>query len=138
MYNRKSISDYYRDIFEKIRSEILRETDSTIIGTDPTHLAEYYFQRYALSFIQIDESQEITWDLVKYIKTIKAHERDHFYQSQGDFDFDCERIDVEIPIIENENIRIISELQSSSFSISYSEKDFNFSPEKIRFSIETK
>lgn len=136
--NRASISDYYRQSFEKIKNDILRESDATIIGTNIEELTDYYFEKYYLQLILIDETQEITWDPKKYIKTIYAHEREEFYQSQGNLDFECEKIDVEIPIVSNENIRDIAELQSSTFSISYSEKEFSFFVDKITFSLETK
>ena len=42
--NRTSISDYYRQSFEKIKSDILRENDATIIGTNTDELSEYYFE----------------------------------------------------------------------------------------------
>lgn len=136
--NRLSISDYYRQSLEKIKSDILRESEATIIGTKTEELADYHFDKYCFQPIIIDDSQEITWDPTKYIKTIHAHERERFYQSEGDLDFECEKIDVEIPIIQNERIRDIAELQSSTFSISYSEKDFSFTQNKITFSLETK
>ena len=136
--NRVTISDYYRQSFEKVKSDILRENDSTVIGTNVSELSEYYFEKYALQPIVIDDKQEITWDPKKYVKTIYAHEREEFYQSDGDIDFECEKIDVEIPIIPNENINIIAELQSSTYSSSYSEKEFSFYVDKITFSLKTK
>ncbi len=136
--NRASISDYYRQAFEKIKGDILKKSDATIIGTNIEELTDYYYDKYCLQPILIDDTQEITWDPKKYIKTIHAHEREEFYQSQGNLEFECEKIDVEIPIIKNENIRDIAELQSSTFSTSYSEKEFSFSENKITFSLETK
>jgi len=116
----------------------LRESDATIIGTNIDDLTNYYFEKNCLQPILIDETQEITWDPKKYIKTIYASERESFYQHQGNLDFECEKIDIEIPIIRNENIRTIAELQSSTYSISYSEKEFSFFIDKITFSLETK
>jgi len=136
--NRISISDYYRQSLEKIKSDILRENEATIIGTKTEELADYYFDKYYFQLIIIDDSKEITWDPKKYIKIIYAHERESFYQFEKNLDFECEKIDVEIPIIENEKIRDIVELQSSTFSSSYSKKDFFFSKNKITFSLETK
>ncbi len=135
--NRPSISDYYRQSFEKIKNDILRENEATIIGTKTEELTEYYFDKYCFQPIIIDDSQEITLDPKKYIKTIYAHERESFYQSEGDLDFECEKIDVEIPIIQNKKIRDIAELLSSTFSIGHSEKAFSFTPNKITFSLET-
>lgn len=136
--NRASISDYYKITLKEVKSEILRESDATIIGTNIEELTQYYFDKYCLEPILFDETQEITWDPKKHIETIPAHEREWVYQSQGDLDFECEKIDVEIPIIQNERIRDIAELESSNFSISYSEEDFSFTPNKITFSLKTK
>lgn len=128
--NKVSISDYYRQSLAKAKSEILRESDAAIIGTNTEELTQYYFDKYCLQTILFDETQEITWDPKKYMKTIYEHERD--------LDFEYEKIDVEIPIIQNENIKVIAELQSSTFFISFSEKEFSFTPNKITFSLETK
>mgnify|MGYP001577040221 CR=1 FL=1 len=71
--NRVSISDYYRNSFEKIKSDILKENDATIIGTDEKELAEYYFQKYALSPIQFDETKHQSKKIISwYVKQNKA------------------------------------------------------------------
>ena len=98
------ISDHYKQSFEKIKSEILRENDTTIIGTDIEELTQYYFDKYCLRLILIDEEQETTWDPKKYMKTIYAHERERPYQCEGNLDFECEKINVEIPIIQYQDI----------------------------------
>lgn len=138
MYNMKSILDYYREILQNVRSEILRETESTIIWTNPDELAEYYFDKFKLNPINIIES-DINYEVKKYLKNIPAHQRDSFYQNEWDLkDVPCEIINIDVPIEKNENIQILSELQSSTFSFSTDSKEFNFSKEKIYFSIETK
>jgi len=101
-------------------------------------LTDYYFEKNSLDPIIIDKTKEITWDPKKYIKTIYAHERETVYQSEGNKDFECEKIDIEIPIIRNNDIATIASLKSSTSSLSYSEQDFSFLPEKIYFSLETK
>lgn len=133
-----SISDYYRDALEKIRSAILRETEVQIIGSDTTELAEYYFLRSALNPIEIDETRETQWQHINYIENIPAHQRQSGYRHQGNIDFPCERILVEIPIKTNHAIKLISELQASTFSVSYSEKEFTWNPDSITFEIENK
>lgn len=136
--NRPLISNYYRTSLEKIRSEITRENDATIIGTSINKLSEYYFQKYALPPILFDETQESSWEHEKYTKTIRAHEREEFHQSEGDLDFECEKVRVEIPILLNDNVKTITDLRSSTYSVSYSENDFFFLHDKIGFSLETK
>ena len=136
--DRLSFSDYYRDALEKAKNGILRESDTTIVGTKVEDMAEYYFQKYAIRPVLFDDSRDQTWKHEKYIKTIRAHERESFYQSSGDVDFECERIKGEIPILPNEHIRIIAYLRSSTFSPSFSEKQFDFLENKVAFSVETK
>lgn len=138
MYNRASISDYYRDAFEKIRSAVLREPEEQIIGSDTEELVQYYIQQYVLEPIEPDDSKETNWEHQSYVKTIPAHQRERFYSGEGDLDFPCERIKVEIPIKGNPNIQIISELRSSTFSISFSEEEFSWNQDLISFIVETK
>jgi hypothetical protein len=139
MYSRRaSISDYYRDALDKARSVILRESDAQIIGSDTAELAEFYFQQYALNPIEIDDTRETHWEYNNYVKTIPASERESDYRSQGNLDFSCERIVVEIPIKPNGHIKMLSELQSTMFSISVSERAFNWNQNSISFIIETK
>lgn len=136
-YN-KSISDYYRELSEKVRSEILRESDTQILGSDLEELSKYYLEKCQLSPILIDETKDANWEHESYVRRIAAHEREEFYQNEGNIDWQCERVKVEIPIKINNNIEIISQLNSSTFSVSFSAREFNWSPEKITFSIETK
>lgn len=138
MCNRTSFSDYYKNAFKEIRSKILRETDATIIGTNPEKLAEYYCQEFILDPISLDSERESSWEHEKYIERIPAHQRERIYQQDGDFDFECEKIKLEFPITSNQDIQTISQLQSSTHYLSYSESDFYFSEDKITCSIKTK
>jgi len=138
MYNDAQFSDYYKNAFEEIRSKILRESDVTIIGTDPNKLAEYYCQDYLLDPIQLDQNREANWEHQKYVERIPAYQRESLYSQDGDLDFECEKIKVEIPIVPNKDIQTISQLQSSTRSLSYSDGDFSFSEDKITFSIKIK
>ena len=132
----KSIPDYYKEITESVRGEILRESDEQIVGSDTEELARYYSDRYQLT--PIIEEENTTWKHENYVKTIQAHEREEFYGQQGDIDWQCERVIIEIPIQYNGNVDKISELRSSTFSPSFSEREFSWSSEKITCSIETK
>lgn len=138
MYNRASISDYYRDVLEKARSAILRESEEQMIGSNTQELAEYYSQQYALSTIELDDASETNWEHQSYVKTIPAHQREQFYNSQGDLDFPCERVRVEIPIKPNKDIQTISQLQSSTLSYSFSGDEFEWNQSTVTFLIETK
>lgn len=138
MHRRASISDHYRDALDKIRSVVLRESEAQIIGSDTSELAEYYFQQYALNPIEKDDSRETHWEHNAYVKTIPAHQRESSYRNEGNLDLPCERVLVEIPIKPNKDIQILSQLQSSTFTYSYSEKEFNWGQNSISFVVETK
>lgn len=138
MYNENSIANYYRDALEKTRSVILRESEEQIIGSDTQELAEYYFQQYMLSSIELDDARETNWEYQNYIKTIPAHQRERFYSNDGDLDISCESVCVEIPIKPNQHVQVISQLQSSTHFISYSDEEFNWNQNTVSFIIETK
>ncbi len=137
-YRRAQFSDYYRNTLEEIRSKILRESDATIIGTDLSELAEYYCQDYLIDPIELDQEKEPSWEYEKYVERIPAHQRESIYQQDGDLDFECERINVEVPILPNRDIGKISQLQSSTRSLSYSEDRFLFQQDTISASITIK
>lgn len=138
MLNRASILDFYRDAVIKAKSAVLRESESQIIGSDTTELAEYYFQQYLLNPIELDDSRETHWEHKPYVKTIPAHQREEFYRGEGNLDIPCEKIIVEIPIKFNQQIDILSKLQSSTFWMSNTEQEFTWNQSSISFVIETK
>jgi len=138
MYRRASISDYYRDALDKARSAILRDSEEQIIGSDTEELAAYYFQQYALDPIEFDDTREKTWEHQTYVKTISASQREEFYRSDGDLDFPCEKVRVEIPIKTNKDVRNLSNFESSTRSLSYSDDQFGWHDDTIEFTIETK
>jgi hypothetical protein len=132
------ISDYYRNELDKIRSLILRESEGQIVGSVPEELAKFYIQECTLTPIEIDSDREASWQHENYVKNIPAHQRESFYRNEGDVDFACERIKVEVPIKPNKDIRTLSGLMSSTHSLSYSEHDFQWGEETISFIVETK
>lgn len=138
MFNRASIPDYYRKIAEDVRSDILKESEGQIIGSDIDELSKYYFDKYSLLPIEIDETQEASWSQENYVKTIPAHQREEFYRQEGDKDWPCERVSVEIPIKHNDKMNIISQLRSSTFSMSYTGDEFNWGQACVSFVVETK
>ena len=138
MLNKPSISDYYRKLLEEARSEILRESEEQILGSDTEDLTKYYLEKYSLSPIVLDEKAGASWEHENYVKTIPAHQRERFHSNGGDIDWQCERIKVEMPVEFNKDIDILSKLMSSTYSFSFSEDEFLWSPEKISFVIKTK
>lgn len=138
MYDKPTISDYYRKALEDVRGKVLRESESQIVGTDSLELAQFYLQDVSLAPIEFDDEKGPSWEHQSYVKTIPAHQRESFYQSEGDLDFACERVRVEMPIKSNKDIRTLASLTSSTFSISYSDRDLQWSEQSISFIVETK
>lgn len=132
---RPGFDDYYRVAFEEIKGKILREPEETILGTDLDELTDYFLQEYIFDPVEL-VPEGTTMDHQKYVRTVRAHEREPFYQSSGDVDWECERIIIEMQIEPNERITEIASLQSSAHSLSYSESSFSFNRNSLSFSIQ--
>lgn len=117
----------------------MRESEEQILGTDTDAMAQYIYEKLALSPLEVDSERETSWDLQDYLKDIPASRRESFYANEGDLrDFPCQRAVVEVPILPNKDLRTISELRASSYSLSYSDSDFMWGDESISRSFETK
>lgn len=135
--NQVFISDYYRGLFENIKKQILSEEDEYIIQSNLDELVDYYFSNNCLSPIEFDKERQENFEHRKELRTVRAHEREEFYRSEGDLDFEYESIIVNIPIIPNNNLQTILSLQSSTFSLSGDSK-VNLGYNTISFSIDIK
>ena len=135
-----SISDYYRQqIIPQMRGDVLQISEEKVLQTDSSALHQEYFQKYALSPIQEDTNSGASYDLQDYVKTIRSHEREDFYRGEGDLvNFSCQRVVVEIPIIPNQDISTISQLRGNTYSLSYSDRDFDWDRSRITQTIETR
>lgn len=137
--NDADFSNYYGALQKQVRGEILRESEEQIIGTNEEELAKYFYDKYALSPIEEDKGREISWDIQDYLATVPAYKRESFHRQQGDLhDFQCQKVAIEVPIKPNEYIHDIARLRTSSYSISYSDRKFNWKNDKISTSVETK
>jgi len=136
---RPGISDLYRQqILPDVRGEILREPDVQIIGSDLEEIKQYFFEKHALKTIEEDAEQGASYEVEDYLKAIPAHERERGYAQDGDLrDFECQRVTVEIPLVPNEAINTVSNLSGNSYSISYSDSDFQWRRDRISTTIET-
>ena len=137
---RPRISDLYRQqILPNVRGEILRESEEQIIGSDIEEQKQYFFEKNALKTIEENAEVGASYEVDDYLTTIPAHKRERFYAQEGDLqNFECQRVIVEIPLVPNDDINTVSDLKGNSFSISYSDRDFQWSRDKIRTTIETK
>ncbi len=137
-YRDETITDFYKELINKVRTIILKEPEAQIIGSETEELAQYYFKGHSFAILEFDPEREITWTPEDYVKTIRAHERDHGYQELGDIDFACQRIKVDVPIIFNKDAKEIAKLISS---VSYwipVENEYTWTNRMISFIVETK
>ncbi len=131
------ICDYFKKIFEDIKRGILTQEDNFMIQTNKDELVEYYFTKYCLSPIEFDKSKEESFQHKKELRVVPAHKREDIYQNMGDIEFEFETITVKLPIIPNNNLQTILNLQSSIFSISGSPK-VHYLDDSISFRLDIK
>ncbi len=136
----RGISDHYRQrVLPEVKGEILRESDEQILGTDTDELKMYFSERYAWAPVEEDPESGASYDVQDYLKTIPAHQRERGYGQEGDLrDFPCQRVIVEVPILPNGHLKEIAGLRGDTFSLSYSDADFQWEMQRIICTIETK
>jgi hypothetical protein len=134
--NDPTYNDYYLKLFEDLKLRIASEADDYIIAQPTEDLLKYYCNQ-ALSPIEFDTNKDETIEHKKYIKTIRAHERDRAYRQDGDLNMEGEKIIVKLPIIPNNDINKILNLRTQSISLSGG-PNFNVDRNNIVFEIEIK
>ncbi len=134
--NDPTYNDYYLKLFEDLKLRMASEADDYIIAQPTEDLLKYYSNQ-ALSPIEFDINTDETIEHKKYIKTIRAHERDWAYRQDGDLNMECEKIIVKLPIIPNNDINKILNLRTQSISLSGG-PNFNVDRNNIVFEIEIK
>jgi hypothetical protein len=112
------VFDYYRELQKHVLDQILRESDETILHSNTDELVEYYFSHNSLMPIEFDPKQQPSFEHKKEVRIVPAHRREEFYRNEGDLNFEFESIVVTIPILPNDNVREILNLQSSTYSLS--------------------
>jgi hypothetical protein len=103
MRENSTFEEIYKQIFKKIRSEILTENDSEILGCNSEDLAEFYSDKHCFTPLKIDDNENDHWEHKKFIKTIRRNNRDPAYRYSGDLEMECETIILTIPLIFNKN-----------------------------------
>lgn len=137
--NQQDISSYYSQLQESARSDVLHESEEQILGTETNDLAMFFYEKYAITPIEIDVEREVSWDPQDYFETIPAHQREEFCRSDGDLrDFPCQRVVVEVPVVQNKHLAVIAHLQASTHSLGYSDRDFTWGTDLVSRSFETK
>lgn len=132
MLTQAFISDYYRKLEEAVRSQVMRETEAQIVGTDVDTLAKFIYDTYALAEIVTDTQRQPSWEPQDYLRTVSAEQRGPLYGADGDLrDYSCQRVVVEVPIMPNPHLHILSKLNGAQFSFSYADSDFKWGPDVI-------
>ena len=137
MFSKPSISDYYRDLQERVKEEILKEKDENILHSDTKELTDYYISHHAFEPIELDPDRQPSFEHKKDIRTVPANRRDEFYRQEGDLRMEYESIVITMPIIPNAAARQILELRASTYSMS-GEPKVTIGYSDLTFSIDIK
>jgi hypothetical protein len=121
MYRRnKNIMEYYSEIFELIKRQILGEKDEYIIATPTEDLVSFYISKNGLNPIEFDNEKEESIEHKKYIKRIPAEKRDWGYRDEGEIEIEAEKLIVKLPVLPNKNLQTILQLNTQTISLSSS------------------
>jgi hypothetical protein len=123
-FNRPSIADLYRANLEAAKKDIMSAPDRRIVETDSEDLVEYYYSKYKLTPIAIDEARQPQAIYKKRIQVVPAHQREEFYQSEGDTEFEFESIELTVPLIHNNEAPEMARLSTNTRSLSWSMDDY--------------
>lgn len=138
MYRRKkNIYEYYSEIFDLIKREILGEKDNYIIATPIDDLVSYYISKSGLNPIEFDDEKEESIEHKKYIKRIPAERREWGYRDEGDLEIEAEKLIVKLPILPNKDLQTILQLNTQSISLSHS-NEIQSNSNNLIFEIEIK
>jgi hypothetical protein len=132
-----SFNDYYRAALEKVKQEILQESDAQILGSDIDDLANFYHARHAITPLEFDPA-EISFEPKKELRTVSADRREFDYGYEGDIDWEYETVSISIPIQPNRNLDLIKKLNSGSVYMDGFDEDLVYSQSQISYSFDTK
>ncbi|MCK7555796.1 hypothetical protein MKQ70_12520 [Chitinophaga sedimenti] len=126
-----SLTQLYSESFEEIKTIIQQDKDQLIVGSNVTELLEYYSDRIPFEPVELDpvKSPEIEFDTET--RLIRADQREWGYQNEGDINYEYEFAKVTIPIKRYEKIHQLIKYRGSSFSLSWSPSEANWTPTKI-------
>lgn len=116
MFNRPSISDYFRAVIKEIANEVKSQSDSYILSVNQEEYAVYLLEKYGLQEIIFDDSREPTIEKIR--KTQSIREFDEVYQREVLFVKLC------LPVVPNDKAGEILDLLPSTFSLSPPEMSY--------------
>src|SRR5215831_12897145 len=105
--------------------------DRTIAETDTEDLVEHYYSKYKLTPIALDEARQPEAVYKKRIQVVPAHEREEFYQSEGDTKWEFESIELTVPLIHNDEVPDLAKLSTNTRSLSWSMDEYAVSADTV-------
>lgn len=136
--NRPSIADLYRANLERAKKEIMSAPDRQIAETDTEDLAEYYYSKYKLTPIAIDDAHQSEAVYKKEIRVVPAHQREDFYQSEGDTEFEFESIELTVPLIHNDEAPDLAGLSTNTRSLSWTMDQYTVTADAVTIEFDIK
>jgi hypothetical protein len=116
----------------------MRETDDFIIGSDLYELVAYYCHDALLTPIVIDEDEQESIEPKKEVKIVPAHQREVFYQDEGDLPYEFEWLLITIPLIRHMGISKLLEMRTDVSTLSGEPRNVSWHPQKVQFTVDVK
>jgi hypothetical protein len=132
-----SFNDYYRTVLDKVKQDILNESEAQILGSNIDELGTFYFGKYALQVLEFDEAS-VECDFTKQVRRVPAHQRESFYRNEGDIDWEYESAVILLPIQPNPNLDWIKKLQGASRTLDGFDDRISYSTNEISYTFDTK
>lgn len=137
MFNKASISDYYRAVSKSFEETILKSDNQYLLNTNTEQIvSELMSSKHPLQPINLvtDKKESITHR--KELRNVPASRREFSYGADTSFEYEV--IDLTFPISSNQTIYQIKDLATSTFSMSWTPKDFILTPTSISLSLDIK
>lgn len=131
VYSRPSIADLYRTNLQRAKTEIMSAPDRQIAETDTEDLVEYYYGKFKLTPIAIDEARQSEAVYKKQIRVVPAHQREEFYQSEGDTECEFESIELTVPLIHNDEAPGLAQLSTNTRSLSWTMDQYTVTADAV-------
>ncbi|MCX6735791.1 MAG: hypothetical protein NTZ13_01785 [Candidatus Parcubacteria bacterium] len=139
MFNKPSISDYYRALLSALEKQIQISPNEKILNkTTEEFLEELLTSEDVLLPIEFDTDRKEIMRLKKEMRIVPTHMRDDFYQSDGDKEWEYESLEIVLPLITNDTLEIIKTLDPSTRTFSWSPESLDWHNDYVSFSVDIK
>lgn len=129
----KSFSEYSRQLIKEAATAILKAEPNIILSGSSDELLEQFSRNYTLEKTLIYSDKK---DIkpIRRIETIPSHKRE-VYQDEGDLQFECEYIQVRIPISSSRNLESYRDLQPSSYTLNWHPENLEIQDDFVKFEV---